>query len=569
MKNAVGPDTEGQMEKKMLKGRRSVGILISAAVIILVILLNIGLSILAASKPLYVDVTKEKFNEISDASKEYLDKIDPKENNITIYFLADKDELQSPALGYSNDKTGSTSNLWGMKYIWELAQVFADSYSFIKVENINIKHESEKLEPFRTTVGTTFTKQDVIIDNYTADKDRAGNQILDSEGKPVMHHNFKIVKRDGFFVFDTETEYVYGFKGDLRFTSAIISLAGSNPTAYFVTGHGEKVGDGKVLDESVDSDYGKAQALRNLLFDAGYITKKIDLKTDYSVLFEDKSARIIVVFGPETDYSGILDKGSVDEIAVLRKFLNGADHNGLFFLDRTDVPLTNLEEYVSDYWGVTAENAFARDTGTNSLSSDGYVFASDYETDIYSVGKKLTDTLGDLTSRPNAIFENARILSIKESFKQSNGFYEDTATTYDGSVFNVPSSAEAVDYGGNILKDYGKENPDSVMVLCYEGRHTRSNEDKYTYVLICGTTGFTDDKYVNSASYCNSDILYYAFRLMSRNTVPFSIDFKVVSGESLTITKAQTIGCTVALCSVVPLTMLVLGAVVFFKRRNG
>ena len=538
-----------------------------------VLAVNIGFTVLSDSQLLRLDMSGASYNEISNESRTLLDQLDPDENNITIYFLADADELRSTYLDYSNSyysKMGydATGNLWGMKYIYDIALEFANEYDFISVKHLPLNKNVQELEVFRSTIGTTLTKQDVIVDNYTAEKDANGKDVLDKDGNPVMHHNFRIVKRDTFFVFDTESSRVFGFQGDLRFTSNILSLSGANPTVYFVTGHGEEVGDYKAGQYSSSGDYGKAQELRDLFFDAGFTTKKIDLSKEAEVLFNDKSARILVIYGPQTDYAGedAIKNGGVNEIATIRHFLTQEDHHLMAFIDDTKEPLSNLETYLYDYWGVAFEDALIKDSGKNSLSDDGKSFLGAYETDEYSIGVNLTDQLTKLDSYPRAAFVNARPMKLDPSFVQSVGYSEMFATLNAGAVFLAPKGTTLVDAAGKTVSD--KEQEGAILAtLTYELLNTDHSDTLATYAFTCGGTGFASNEVISDNAYANRDVLYYTMRLMSRDTVPF--DFKVMDKEGLdTITDSEVISWTIVICSLIPLGSLTLGTVIFIKRRH-
>ena len=91
----------------------------------------------------------------------------------------------------------------------------------MQIKHLSLTKNAAELEAFRSTIGTNLTKQDVIVDNYTSEKDANGKEVLDGDGNPVMHHNFRIIKRDAFFSFDSESYFTYAFRGDLQFTSTI------------------------------------------------------------------------------------------------------------------------------------------------------------------------------------------------------------------------------------------------------------------------------------------------------------------------------------------------------------
>ena len=412
----------------------------------------------------------------------------------------------------------------------------------------------------------SLDKNTVIIDNYTGEVDENGNLITDASGNPVMHHNYRLASRDTFFRAESETYYAYAFDGDYRFTSVLLSLAGRNPTVYFLTGHGEKVGDPSNAD-----DFGAAGALRDIFFDAGFVTRKADLSTDYERIFADESARVLVIFGPERDYLGADD--AVNEMSLIHKFACRENHNLMFFIDETADDLTNLKEYMYDYCGVSFKDGTVRDVGTGGISDDGYAFISAYESDEYSIGLSLLDSLYELDSQPGVAFRNASPISINDRFIQtpstsSSGFYENASSTITGGMFLAPSTAAAVNNAGETVVNYSESDPEPVMTLTYETWNNSNNKTISTYVLISGTTGFADPEYLNDPSYGNSDVMMLAMRLMGKEIIPFEIDFKVISSEAVEMTDSEVTAWTVMMCALIPVASLAIGTLVYFKRRH-
>jgi len=538
---------------------------ITAGVLALLILLNIGFTLLSERFLLYLDVTKERYNEISAESQTLLDELDPDENDITIYFLADVDELDDPSLGYIG--SGSTTDLWGMRYVYELALRYAATYSFIKVGFLSIKHDYDRLAEYRSTVGVTFGKTTVIVDNYTGETDENGELVKDANGNTVMHHNYRICERDNFFRAESETNFAFAFDGDYRFTSVILSLAGKNPTVYFVGGHGEKIGD--ISDKT---DFGQAQALRDVFFDAGFVTKKIDLKNDYMTVFNDPSARVLVIFGPDKDYSAY--GSDVNEMSLIHKFACSANHNLMFFIDGdTSEPLDNLKEYMYDYCGVSFSEGRVKDIGTGGISDDGFYFTATYDTDTYSIGSSLLESLNELDSQPAVALGMATPLYISEKYVQtpsnaSSGFYENAASTISGAMFLTPSTSVEVDGAGNTVTDYSESGTAPVMTLTYESWLGSNNKTTTTYTLICGTTAFAEERFLKDVAYGNGGVMTLTMRLMGKEVVPFEIDFKVIQSEEVDMTGSEVTTWTVLLTALVPVAALTLGTIVYLKRRH-
>ncbi len=554
--------------------KRSLAALITTSVIAAVLLINILVSYIASTNILYLDLTKTNYTEITEKSEKYLSTLKSSENDITIYFLADKDELQNASFGYKIEKTGDTSSLWGMKYIYELALVYAEKYDFIKVEHLDIEGDAKTLEKYKSSISTKFNKQKIIIDNRIAEKDEDGNPVLDAEGNQVMHHNFRVCNRDYFYYFDSQTNYAYGFNGELRFTSMIMSIAGESPVAYFAYGHGEEIGDYTVGNNTATSeeDYGKAQALRDYIYDSGFTVKKIDISKEYQQLLTDKNARLLIIFDPKSDFTGAdaesdNDASTINEIAVIRKFANRENCHLMVFSDPSDNELPNLSEYLYDYWGLSFDNSKVKDSGTNSLVPDGSIFMADYETSQLSPGTSLTAGLRSLDSLPRIYFGNAGTISINSTYSNEIGYYEGNSTKFAGSVFLTPDSSKVTFKDGTTL-DTKESDPLSLMAITYEIWTNDKDNEIPTYVLACASTDYVSETALSN-EYGNSDVIGYLLRVMGKDTFTFDVEMKVIETEKVEFISQNLMTIWIIfLCVIPPVVSLVLGTVVFIKRRN-
>ncbi len=550
-------------------GKRSLFALITCAVLLAVFLLNILVTYIASKNILYLDLTKTNYTEITEITEDSLSSIENSDNDITIYFLADKDELQNAGFGYSVEQTGNTSDLWGMKHIYELATVYSEKYDFINVKHLDISEDAELLEKYKLSISMTFNKQKVIVDNAVPEKDENGNTVLDANGEPIVHHNFRIASRDYFYSFDTDSHYVLGFNGELRFTSMIMSVAGQSPVAYFAYGHGEEIGAYEIGSNTATSneDYGKAQALRDYIYDSGFIVKKIDIASEYNKLLNDENAMLLIVFDPKNDFCGEEaesdnDPSSVNEIDVLRRFANRKNTHLMFFSDPSEdkEEMPNLDAYLYDYWGLSFDNKTVKDSGASSLSSDGSIFMADYETNRLSPGVSLTAGLSALDSLPRIYFANAGTVSINKAFSNEVGITEGYAVKYSGSVFNAPASAIYKDTDTNAAAS-------SLMAITYE-KWYESNNETPTYVLACASTDYVCEKALSN-QYGNSDVIGYLLKSMQRDLFVFDIEMKEVETEAVEIPSAALLALWNTFIYVIPpITALVLGAIVFIKRKH-
>ena len=542
--------------------KRSISAIITASVIVLVLLVNILVTFVASNSILYLDLTKTNYTEITEVSEGYLSELQGTDNDITIYFLAEKDELQNAGFGYSTEYTGSTTDLWGMKHIYELANVYSEKYDFINVKHLDIYDDTDELEKYKSSISTIFTKQKIIVDNCITEKDSHGNTVLDADGNPVKHHNFRVSSRDYFYYFDTNSYYAYGFNGELRFTSMIMSVAGNSPVAYFSYGHGEALGN----DPSNESDYGEAQALRDYIHNSGFSVKKVDLSKDSEEILNDPNARILIIFDPKTDLAGSdkssdLDPSTIDEISVVRRFTNRENCHLMVFSNPSDNLLPNLSEFLLDYWGLTFDNSTVKDKGANSLSPDGSIFMADYETNKLSPGVSLTSGLTALDSEPKIYFENAGTISIDYNYANEVGYSEGYSMKYAGSIFNAPESAEITHKDG---KACGK----SLMAITYNQWSGGSDYTQPTYVIACASTSYVSQKALSN-EYGNSEVIGYALRVMGKDSFTINVEMKKIETEQVEVpTDALLTLWKVLIYVVPPVASLVVGAVVFIKRRH-
>jgi len=551
-----------QMTNKSRTGHSALAAVITAAVLIAVLLLNLLFTLISSKHTFYLDSTKESFYEISELSREYLEELKPEENDITIYFMITPDRLNAAGSMYGHT-SGEDSNIWGMRQIYELAKLIASKYSFVNIDFIDKDKEPERLKQITKQAYNTTTASllDVIIVNYSTARDDDGNIIYDINGNEIKNHNYRICKRDAFYVFDTDSKQVFQFKGDALFTSTILSLSGNNPIAYFVTGHGEKVGG---LDSG---DFGSAASLVALFSDAGFEARKIDLQKEE---LDDDDARVVVLYGPTSDYVGSLgtDAGKVNEIKKLHDFVTLENHHMMVFMDPERAEMPNLDEFLYDFYGLTFNRDLVVDKGGNSLTPDGMTVVADYVTEQNSIGHNLTAGLSNLDSAPSVVFPNAGTITIDGEFGASDGFYEYNSVTVSGPSFVTPGSAFSKDLATEAETSLEKD-PRALLALSYEMWWTGDNKEVPTYVLSCATTGFASEDMLSGSAYANRDVLFLAMRLMGKENVPFDIDHKVIEDtESLDIEAAEGRGWFIVTTVVMPVIVAAAGTVIIVKRRR-
>ena len=497
----------------------SVAVVFTAAVIAAVVALNVVVSALTQTLSLYVDMTSEDLYSISDACDEMITDLAAEHEadvvplHYDIIFCAPYDTLEN---------TETT------KMVYTFARRLEAAYpDLVSIDYIDIITYPTLAEQYTTTAADTVKTTDVIVQSTNTG-------------------NYRKYAVDAFFVTAESDGSVFAFNGELKFVSAFLQLAGEyNPVAVFLSGHGET----------------DASAMQVLFDAAGFSVLSLDLQKGSEELGLAPGelpdyAKVIIINGPLYDYVGDNDDGLVNEIAVIDDFLeikdDGSSGNLMVFMNADSAgKLPELETYLLE-WGLQFGEATLKDSSSSS-SVDGQTIIATLPTE--GLGASLHTSLRSLSSVPLTIVKNAcPIYQVFES-KDSRSV---------SSVLTTTKSAEAYPADGEGDAIRGQFD---LMTLVRETRYV-DNEQCYSYVLACSSTSFANSTYMAQHQYGNSDILYSAMRAFGKDTVPVDIDFKVLDDIGLSISTEQANGWTVALVAVVPIVMLVLGTVVYVRRKH-
>lgn len=464
----------------------------------LVVIINVIFSALATSYMWYVDMTKEQLYNISDASRELLDPYRDKEDlNIRIIFCMDPDKLEEAI---------------EPRLVHNMAKQFEREFDFITIDYIDVVKHPSLADPYKPTAETNVKTTDVIIENGSD------------------YRKFSI---EAFYTFSKNTGKVFALNAEFKITSAILQMVGDKPIAYFTIGHGESVEGTKIYE---------------MFQDAGFDVRQIDLSKEDM----DRSAKVVVINNPRTDFLGFKD--TVNEIAKIDALLDNYG-NLMVFVDATARELPELEEFLAE-WGVAFNRSLVRDY-SNSLSVDGTEIVAEYTRE--GLGSSLTKTLWALETPPKAIVNYARPITLLYETKDSR----------DTSVI-LQTSSKKTATATDLDAPAGDEGVPGVYNLLTISRETRmvDNIPIYNYVMVGGTYSFTDDKYIGSPSYGNGEIIYAAMKAFGKETVPIDIDFKPFDETKLDITTAEANTWSGLVTLFLPICTFTAGTIVYLRRRH-
>lgn len=495
----------------------------TAVVILLVMLLNAALTVLGTRYSLYIDLTDTSLWTLSEEAKEVISTV---EGEVTITFCHDEDKIDE-------SKT--------MSYISRTAKELEKEFSNIHVRYINSVLEPQLLKDYKYNTVSAISPTNVIVER--------GNPENRAEGEAPS--DFRVYSADAFYITDTNTGDIWAYNGEEIFAAAALAVtADETPTAYFTTRHGE----------SIDA------AFANTIVKAGFDVKTIDLATED--IKED--CRMIIINDPKWDFAGynIYDKDAVSEIAKIDEFLESGG-TLMVFKDPETEYLKNLEEFLYE-WGIVFGEGTVTDT-QNSITMDGTALVASYPSG--TLASSVHKEISSLPTPPKTIVKNASPIYVSELFTAgrtdegvatnsyvysgNNAYRELSAVLVSSPDASVVSKGETLDGAGNY----------NLMTLTCD-TNTRDNDLYHSYVLAAATTRFTTADYLESNTYANEDIIYYALRVMGREKIPANIEFKEFSNTKIEdMTAAQAIRDTALLVTVMPLSFAICGIVITTRRK--
>lgn len=297
-----------------------------------------------------------------------------------------------------------------------------------------------------------------------------------------------------------------------------------------------------------------SSSLSNLLSKNGYDVETINLQ---SVAEIDSGIDYIVMFAPSMDY----DNENLDKLA---KFLDNDGafgknliyfSNGQAYYNKTSedsAALVNLSAFLAE-WGIQIGDSYIMQTnpeytyGNMAIAQVLDIQDTDYAGDVY--GNSLFTYDGYVRPVIRIWGEDKSKSGIEQKvlIKTYDGAYLRPMSTLSDSEFDI-SSAES-----GVFND----------AVCAYKIHSTSQE--VSRVVAFGSELFPDVSYSNSN---NQDFLVNMFNYISGKTEGVTITSKAFSTAGFDMNQGSANVLAVILCVVVPVVVIVLGIVIWVRRRH-
>lgn len=338
-------------------------------------------------------------------------------------------------------------------------------------------------------------------------------------------------------LFNTQTDSSTGrtsiksSKAEQAMTSAIMFVTDANPlTVTVLTGYGST--------GTADIDN-----LTSVLKSNGYLVTETNLMTEEIA----EEVTIAILAAPTADLSET-------EAQKLAGFLeNDGDFGRMlyYFADAAQPELPVLEALLEE-WGIGVGEGYLAETDMNHIYMASTVLLQQYgDDDVYKEG---------ISTDVPVLAVNARPLT-KLWDSASNRYAKVLLKTYDSAVV-VPADAG---------KDWTPEDSDkdsyATAVLgqrvAYEGM-----TPKNSYVVAFGSLGMVDSYFLNMSAVNNAEYLVNLTNILTNKEEGIQIVSKTLGTESLGISQQQAVNIGALFQYVLPILILIVGGVVFIRRRN-
>lgn len=512
------------MKHPMMHSRRvrygSMTVSLTATLIAALVLLNIIFSTLAHHRGWYIDMTPERLYSVSDLCHELLeDSIKEAEEEgevkVDIIFAQNYDAYEAGSVG---------------RYIVDTAKELAQSYP-----------DTITLDWFDCWVDKSLAEQLGV---------RNANSVVLRVTRADGSTDRRVFFQQEFFTFaDGDTESPIGYDGERVFATTLASLLGGDrPTVCFTVNHDEAFYD---------------QTLVYLLRDAGYNVMLTDL------YYEDipDECELLVIYNPNADVivaDGISDRSELDKLDAYLE--SGRDL--MVYLSANAPEMANFESFLAK-WGVAvsrdydeltekAYNCMVKDA-TAALTSDGFTILGSYAK--AGKGAELLTPLTDREFVPRVVFRDATALSLPEGFSAAG---ESTYTGGDrtrSDIFYASESAVAWANGKQIAIEGLSDARLPLLTVTTDASSGAS-------VIVCGSTEFAAEDYLQSAVFGNSDAVLCTLKALGKDGLMIGLHYKPFASKTISsITTTEMLSWTLSLTLIPAVLTLGVATVVLVRRK--
>lgn len=512
----------------------TMAIAFTAVFVVVLVLINIVATQIFERFPLSFDMTSNSSYSVSDETIDYVKGID---KDVKITVLAEKEDFDS-------------KNVYTLQAD-EILQKYAQYNSKIKIEYVDFLSNPNVVSQYEDEIAA----YDIIFE--TTQKGDDGKEYKrTSVVSPLSLVNFapeivSSISSSGATLEAMANNY-YG--SEINFIGACVNLTytnSSNEKANYIESSNAEQAYTSALMVVTDSNpikitllTGRGEAVplnyyQTLMKANGYQVDSVNITTEEI----PQDTNIAVIAAPTVDYTDA-------EVKKVSDFLNndGKLEKNLMYIESVQQPDTpKIDELLEEY-GIVIEDYCMYDSDS-SHGSNGLLMvdfsAEDYEKDIKDKSLAMLTTL--YTKPIKLKYDEEDMKKTVELLKTAETGYKADLTTGD-KVSSGEQLAAAIGYKAVFNDD---------------------NTEGYSQVLVLGSEFLLDDSVLQATQYANSQwILSVTNQITGKTTSGITIEPSKIGGELFELTDAQISIYKWVFILVIPLIVLVIGVVVWVRRKN-
>ena len=506
---------------------------ITAAIIVLFIVLNAAVTALGTINRWYTDLTTDNYYKLSDAFKSKYTEINGGEDGVNFNIVIMMDEDKFATYDYQT------------VILYNTIKEITKTYDNVRLKAINERTYPAEVEKYKEIYGDNINLTDVIV------------EAADENFEPIESIGTKKYGINFFFIVGSDGT-LYGYNAEAGFLSAFSQMLGKNenpPVAFYLTGHGEPA-----LATQTDS---WAEVLER----AGFVVREMNLMTnDFSEYYDvdaagDYNNCVVVINNPRRDlFVPALGEEGVSEVKKLRDFFGSGYGNIIVAVDSTTPELPALSQLLSEY-GLGYGGAI-HDSRHSIASSEAAKITADYSRMESGLSKLLVNGLRGTSNKslPETVFDHPTNVYVKDSTTGS----ADSMHGYNGKY-----SMDALLYPYRSAEINDRDGYEECFIGSFNSQwDTNDDENTQSYAFVIGTTDFLSSSYANS--FLNRSIMSWMLGQIYDEVVSFDgINFiRFTNNSALEVTSTEATAWTIATIVVIPTVAVAAGVVVWIRRRH-
>ncbi len=522
------PVRSAEMQRRLRHGR--IATLLTAGVVVLAVLLNVLFAVIADRVPLALDLSADKIYTLSDESISLAESIT---KPVEIVVFASEET-------FSNTQSEDSFSFSGGHT--QVSTVLTEFYNALKQYN---QYSDGKVTVTYIDMNKNPNAVNAYANNYTLEAALKSGDILFICDKRVKVANIS----SDLFTVDYSSYYS---SGTLTIESSIVeqTLAAKikavqseqSQVLTFFTGHSED-------DDAI-------AGLKRIFELNGYDVEEVDLTRSVDINVNTVCG---IIAAPTTDY----DAKTIDR---LRTWLDNDGKEGrnlMVFTDSTaDCP--NLYEFLKVEYGIEVTDKLIIETDPNRIYSyyQDYVFGTVAESD-YTASCGGKDILA---------IKIRQVIASWDEKNDTNAQYRVDLLTFNDTARLVPfSEFDKMNNNQSYTPKEEKYNGTVVgMTLAVKEDYQNAlQQATVTKVAVCGSSTLPHEALTGMSNVHNKSLLLDAMNQITGTESTVNIFAKPMTNETISFATTTQLFVGLGLFTVVlPLSLLIIGLVIFLKRRH-